>query len=238
MKSERKVYVSAPGRDFLGPYLHRALAGTEAVDTAVEAARCVMISSTEIYMPSEGVLLDEAAPVDASSEWTAHEEAFVAQCHAAGRKPLILRCADIVGTGMTGRPRKLVEMIWRGTLFHFKGNEARVSAVHATDVAAAVAALVELPEETGGIFNITDGDNPTFRDFVDSLAYRMKDKRVSTLSTRGQLWLGRLLYGRRLYGSFTRERTFDCSALCRVIDYKPTPVTRYLRTHVYDDSSL
>lgn len=238
MKSELKIYVCALGRDFLTPYLRRAMPDAVLTESAAEADRCVMISSTDIYAPAQGSLMDESTATDTSSEWAAYEAEFTAACRAACRQAFILRSADIVGTGMTGRPRKLAEMIWRGTLFHFKGNEARVSAVHATDVAAAMAAVAALPVETGGIFNITDGDNPMFRDYVDSLACRMKDKRVSTLSTRGQLWLGRLLYGRKLYGSFTQERTFDCAALCRLIDYKPTPVTRYLRTHVYDDSSL
>lgn len=231
------IYAYAPERDFIMPYLQRALDGavfSEAPDTA---DRCIMISSVDIYQQQEGNLIGEDAETDHNSPWTAYEKRFAEMCAAAGKAYIILRSADVVGTGMSGWPRELAERIWKGSLMHFAGNEARVSVVHATDVARTVAALCE-SSTTTGVFNITDGDNPTFRDFVDSLAFRMKDKHVSTLSTKGQLLLGRIFYGKRLYRKFTTERTFDCSALCRVIDYRPTAVTHYLRNHVYDESSL
>lgn len=231
-----KIYIYNPEREFLDPYLKRSLGFADIVDKAEDAERCFMISSTDIYRAPEGNLIGEDAPTDSSSPWAAHEKAFREEC--GDRPAVILRCADIIGTGMNGWPRELAERIWKGSLMHFAGNEARVSVVHAADVAAAVAALASAEIATNGIFNITDGDNPTFHDLVDSLAFRMKDKHVSTLSTKGQLWLGRLFYGKRLYRRFTLERTFDCGALCRIIDYRPTPVTEYLRTHIYDESSL
>lgn len=238
MKKGLKVYVFSPERDFLKPYFGRALQGFESVDTPEEADRCIMISSVDVYAAAEGNLIGEDSPVDTSSRWYALEQDFTGRCTACGRPSVILRSADVIGTGMTGWPRELAERIWKGSLMHFAGNEARVSVVHAVDVADAVAALAACAEFPAGVYNITDGYNPTFRDLVDSLAFRMKDKHVSTLSTKGQLWFGRLFYGGRLYRRFTTERTFYCAALCRVIDYKPREVTEYLRTHVYDDTSL
>lgn len=231
-----KIYIYNPEREFLDPYLKHTPGIADRVDNAADADRCIMISSTDIYQAEEGSLIGEDAPTDRASVWAAREKAFLEDC--ADKPAVILRCADIIGTGMTGWPRELAERIWKGTLMHFAGNEARVSVVHATDVAAATAALASAETAPQGVFNVTDGDNPTFHDLVDSLAFRMKDKHVSTLSTKGQLWFGRLFYGRRLYRRFTLERTFDCGPLCRIIDYRPTPVTEYLRTHIYDESSL
>jgi len=231
------VYVYIPGREFLVPYLRRALPDIVFVDTADNAERCIMVSSVDVYRQPEGTLISENAEIDYDSQWAEYENFFENNCTTVGKPYIILRSADIIGTGMTGWPRELAEKIWKGSLMHFAGNDARVSVVHATDVASAVAALCT-SEVTEGVFNVTDGDNPTFHDFVDSLAFRMKNKHVSTLSTKGQLLLGQIFYGRRLYRKFTTERTFDCSALCRTIDYKPTAVTYYLRTHIYDESSL
>lgn len=231
------VYVYIPERDFLMPYLQRAMGSAVFTGSPDAAERCLMISSVDIYKQPEGNLISEDAAIDSGSPWADYENRFAEMCKSAGKSCIILRSADIIGTGMSGWPRELAERIWKGSLMHFAGNEARVSVVHATDVAKAVAALCS-SDTTEGIFNITDGDNPTFRDFVDSLAFRMKDKHVSTLSTKGQLLFGRFFYGKRLYRKFTTERTFDCSTLCRAIDYKPNAVTHYLRNHVYDESSL
>ncbi len=49
--------------------------------------------------------------------------------------------------------------------------------------------------------------------------------------------IARFLYGPK-YRTWTTERTFDGSAICRALDYTTTPVCEYLRTHVYDEQSL
>lgn len=238
MKKELHLYVVAPERDFLLPYLQRAVPEAVFVDSPTIADRCFMISSVDVYAADCGTLIDEKAAVDASSVWSCREAEFTDTCRAARKTAVILRAADIVGTGMTGWMRELAERIWKGTLLHFKGNEACVSVVHASDVAAAVAAAARLESNPEGCYNITDGDNPAFHDLVEALAFRMNNKHVSTLSTKGQLWLGRFFYGRRLYRRFTTTRTFDCSAFCRLTGFQPTAVVSYLRTHVYDESSL
>ena len=232
-----KVYLYAPERAFVEPYMRRAMPGCEFVSSPADADCCVMLSSVDVYSLQEGTLIAEDSPVDEQSDWHTLESRFRSECAAASKAPVVLRCADIIGTGMTGWPRELTGKIWKGYLMHFAGNDARVSVVHATDVAQAVAALVKGGAQEA-VYNVTDGANPMFRELVDSLAFRMREKHVSTLSTKGQLWFGRILYGRRLYRRFTTQRTFDCSALCRDVDYRPTPVTEYLRTHVYDESSL
>lgn len=236
--NEPHIHIYAPERDFVLPYIRQALPNAIHVDTPADADVCIMLSSTDIYAADNGFLIDEKSRLDTSSVWFDREKAFAAACRSAGKRYVILRCAGIIGTGMTGSPRRLAEMIWRGTLMHIAGNEAHVSVVHATDVANAIATMVSDGIGDDAIYNLTDGENPAFDDLVDSLAYRMADKRVSSLSTRGQLWLAPLLYGKRLYRAFTTNRTYDCSAFCAAYGFTPTPVCRYLRTHNYDDTSL
>ncbi len=229
------IYVHTPGREFLWPYIIKAASAHTLTDNAGEADVAIMVSSTDIYTPGELLLAAESTPANPDSAWIGHESAFAAGCENC--RTIILRCPNVIGTAMTGFPRELAESIFRGTFFHFKGNEARVSAVHAADVAAAIAALAEMPTAEG-IYNISDGENPTLHDLAEAIAFRMNNKRISTLSTKGQLWFGRLIYGKKRYSTYTTSRTFDCSRLCRTIDYRPTPTTEYLRTHVYDENSL
>ncbi len=230
---ETRVYIHAPERTFIFPFIREVASDFTLVDSPEEADTAIMLSSVDIYGPSEGLMMAENEDIDTASPWHIAEEEFLRQCAVSGVKTAILRCADIIGTGMTGRPRRWVEGIWRGTLLHIKDNNACVSVVHATDVAQAVKLVVE--KDITGIFNITDGTEPRFDDVLEALAYRLSNKRISTLSTRGQLWLGRLIYGRTRWQSYTTSRTFDCSAFTALSGYSPVPVIEYLRTHNYEE---
>lgn len=243
MKSD--IILIDKGFEFIRPYVQAALPAGTIVHTtfAGEGASdvAVMLSSTDIYSPgAEVVLAGETAPTAADSTWAAAERDFLASAKAAGLRAVILRCAPVVGTGMQGFVRNLASDIWRGIFFHFPGNETRVSVVHATDVAAVInrvyaGACGESTEPV--VYNLTDGANPTLHDLAEALAFRMDEKRISNLSTRPQQMIARLLYGPK-YRLWTTERTFDGSAACRALDFTPTPVCEYLRTHVYDENSL
>lgn len=227
---------------FLQPYLARALSGFSILDPAdtADADLCIMVSSTDIYGAGEFVNIDESTPIDENCIAAIREKEFVDLAKKHIKPAVILRCANIVGTGMTGFPRELANAIWRGTFFHFPGNEARVSTIHAADVAAITALVAEknFTIDNIHIFNLSDGDDPYLHDLAEALAFRMSNKRISTLSTGPQQWLGRIAYGKRKYSSYTTTRTISCVALHSVIDYSPTPVCQYLRTHNYDESSL
>ena len=241
MISELLLY--APEADFVEPYIRRALPGVtiSTPETANTPQLAVMISSVDIYDP-------QATPEDASentplapaSHWADREKEFAATTRRHGLKPLILRCADIVATGMTGFPRHLAEAIWKGTFFHFPANEARRSVIHAADIADLVQSVAAsgLPAADSLIYNITDGTNPTIHDLAEALAFRMKNKRISTLSTGPQQWMGRIIYGRRRYSLYTTTRTYSSAAAALDMAFRPTPVCEYLRTHTYAENSL
>lgn len=231
----------APEAQFVEPYIRAVLPGVDIRGICDgEADLALMISSTDIYGPGECNLTAETEPVDDTSVWKSREEEFCRTAAAKGLKPVVLRCPDIVGTGMTGFARHLAESIWRGTFLHFPGNEARRSVVHAVDLGRIARALADggLPTREKLVYNVTDGENPTIHSLAEAMAYRLGNKRISTLSTRPQQWFGRMVYGKRRYALYTTVRTFSSEALCADLAFSPTPVCEYLRTHVYDENSL
>lgn len=239
------IIIIDKGYEFIRPYVRAALPAGTVVHTVFPAdeapSLAVMLSSTDVYSPgAEVVLAGEGAAVAAGSPWAKAESDFVAAANAAGARAVILRCAPVVATGMQGFVRSLAADIWRGVFFHFPGNETRLSVVHATDIAAVIGRILAggLGEGSApAVFNLTDGVNPTLHDLAEALAHRMDEKRISNLSTRPQQLIARFLYGPK-YRTWTTERTFDGSAICRALDYTTTPVCEYLRTHVYDEQSL
>lgn len=233
-----RTLVFCPDRQFLAPYMGRAF-GHETVfvcaqlpaELPVDVSRAVMISSTDIYAVTRGRNLDESTPLLGSSPWNGLEQDFTRFCASNNLRPLLLRCANIVGTGMNGLPMRLARGIDNGTLFHIKGNEAEISVVHAVDVAAVACRLAG----TEGIYNVTDGCHTRIDALIDALAFRMNDKTVFSLSARP----ARLLYGKTYYGILTDTLLFDDGALVQATGAMPMhPVCEYLRTHVYDESSL
>lgn len=137
---------------------------------------------------------------------------------------------NTVGTGMTGLPMAIARGIASGRYFHITGNEARLSTVHATDLARAVG----LSLGDGGRYFISDGTDPTFTDFAEALAVRLDHKRIFTLKEKYARWL----MPASLRKTITTDDVADCTAFTARFDFSPTPVTEYLRTHTYDDSSL
>lgn len=252
MKQNRyKLLLFAPGREFVAPYVMQSLpdwdvlvlSGADVAGSSLPAANAaVMLSGTEVYdIPDAGAEnVDESGDVNCSSKLYKLETTFLETCNRDGIRHLVLRCANTVGTGMTGLPMEFARWIYRGWLMHFPGNEARISVVHACDVAGCVASFARKsdPLLSGAVLNITDADNPTVHDFLEALAYRMNQKRISVLGTRPQQWIAARIYGRRKMHLLTTTVTFDGSKVRSMLGVGPVKVTDYLFNHIYDHSSL
>ncbi len=257
----RKFLLLCPGREFVVPYVERELGDGWQIVTrladADDAERAVLLSSTEIYTATQGSDIDETSPIDVESSWHGHERMYQGLCQKLGLRPLILRCANVVGTGMTGLPMDLARGIARGTVCHIATPRAKkstrlrpnpdapdrphgyISVVHAVDVARAAVSL-SLPERqndinaSAGIFNLTDGVETDIDTLIDALAHRIKDKRVGDTSLR---WLKWLTPG-NVYRAMTTTRTYSAAKYLKICATPPVTVTDYLMTHIYDETSL
>lgn len=232
-----KLHV-CPGQSlFVLPYIAREFPGkNDLTDDIASADIAVMLSSSEIYEPSPEAWLDEDSSLVADSELRRREDEFMQRASDASVKAIVLRCAPIAGTAMSGRIMLLAADIHRGFFFHLPGNEARTSVVHASDIARAIRFMVD-NDVQAGIYNITDGDDPSIHDLAEALAFRMKNKRISTLSTKPQQIIGRILYGKERLRRYTQSHLISSSRL-QALGFEPQAVCNYLRTHVYDENSL
>lgn len=183
-------------------------------------------------MPGE----DPQAPVGAvkircAGHAPASDDAeFEKYCSEHALPVATLACCDIIGTGMRGLPRRIAERIARGTLVHIRGNEARISLVHATDVARAVSMLCGCQ----GAYTLSDGREHTMHDLADAIAYRMNDKRLYTVAPR---W-ARLWYGAACYSELTTDHLFESAFAADFPEFVPVDTIDYMHTHVYDHTSL
>jgi len=152
----------------------------------------------------------------------------------------ILRPAHIIGTGMDGIPRQIVNGIARGTYFHVQGNEARISVVHALDVAR----LTRIVAPVGGEYRFSDNCNPTVTELAEALSVRVNHKRIPTLSPKwAQIasrfggWLGGVTTN--LLATLTSDNTVSSPTdLSTLKGFEPRNVVDYLSTHKYDENDI
>lgn len=217
---------------------------TEALTVAPPSCM-VYLSSVDVYGVFRGEGIDETADCDPTTSFGRAkrdvEEYLAEWCDSHGVKLAVLRPAMIVGTGMGGALRRLVNRIYRATYRHVAGNEARVSVVHATSVADAVVSALGLH----GVWNVTDGVDPTRHDLAEALAWRLDNKRIYTVSASKARLMARIGDYIPVTGFTSRSLdtelstlTFDGGKLVAETGFEPVSVTHYLRNHRYDESSL
>lgn len=201
IKQKPVLRVFMPEYKFIFPYIHRELE-----DYEIQEVDSMDIADVAVLNPAGNISPKERAGLT------------------------ILICPNVVGTGMTGVPMEIARRIAGGTYYHLAGNEARLSTLHASDVAKAVACS----RGYDGVYTVTDGQNPTYHDFAEALAWRINQKRILTLSSKWVRWI----ISPVLRKIITKDDLYDGSGFAERFAFKANPVTEYLRTHVYDEKSL
>lgn len=236
--SMQSALVYMPRHPFLLPYFERELQGVQVITDLDEAAGkdlslAVMISSTDIYDAVSGDMLTEETAVKASCEWADDEARFAEFCQSNSLPVTILRCPEIIGTGMRGLAMRMARGIARGTLMHIRGNESKISLIHAVDVAH----YAIDQRLTGRTVNITDGTETSIDQLINALSTRLNDKNVLTIKSA---LFAKALYGNSYYKQLTQKLTFSNALIANLLgdDFKPNVVTDYLCNHIYDDNSL
>ncbi len=130
----------------------------------------VYISSLSVYGLQEGTDIDETTPMNPTTEYGRSkmlvEQELQQWCCDNGVGLTILRPAMLFGNGVHGKAKEMFDAIVQGRYFHVANNNARRSVVMADDVAKAIRLLYD----KGGIYNITDGYDPTVVELADAMA--------------------------------------------------------------------
>lgn len=230
-----KVLIPDDGH-FLIPYLEAAFTGAEIIRDP-DAVGPDGVDTTVIITGNGGALPESIkcrSIVVISSAFDTDERTEAEATEAAKRcgAPIaILRPAEIIGTGMTGLPREIANRIYRGTFFHIPAErEPRISVIHAIDVAraAAIAAGHE------GIFNLSDGTDPTLKELAEAISHRLGHKRIYSLSGRKARLLTRLFPSLLISG----DRMVSMTDSTLFADFRPLTVTDYLTNHHYDENDI
>lgn len=195
----------------------------------------VFISSVSVYGLTNGKLIDENSPLQASDSYgkskVIAEDLIINWGKLNNVKYTILRLPLVVGENPPGNLGAMINGLKKGYYFNIGGVDARKSVVLASDVAKFVipAALV------GGIFNLTDGYHPTFKELSDAICIKLGRRKAlkipywlaKTIAWFGDHMINSLPLNAKNLEKFNLTLTFDDSKARNYFNWQPTSAIFY-----------
>lgn len=195
----------------------------------------VYISSVSVYGLTNGMNISENDPLLASDPYGKSkiqaEKMIREWCANNNVVCTILRLPLIVGVAAPGNLNRMARGIKRGYYFNINKGEAKKSMVLATDVAKHVvkAGLI------GGVYNLTDGCHPTFREISSLIANRLNKETIydmplfvaKILAIVGDLLCIKHIFSSEQLTKLTTSLTFNDDAARKAFGWNPRSVVNY-----------
>lgn len=200
------------------------------------------LSSTAVYDATEGLNFNEETLLITNSDTLKDEKLFSETFRSVPN--IVLRLPELViGTAMDNLGIEMAHQIYKGTYMHIENADGHCSTIHASHIPEAL--LLCINNDITGTYNLTDGTNTPIKDLAEALSLRLGDKRIFTISDKRARFIripGKLFgikgWCSKMYDFKKRNLTFSSEKLLSAINYRPTPVIDYLKTHNYDENSL
>ncbi|ACU62183.1 NAD-dependent epimerase/dehydratase family protein [Chitinophaga pinensis] len=192
----------------------------------------VFISTVAVYGVDEGVLINEQHPLNGDTPYARSkiqaEHYLTEWCGQRDVQLLILRLPLIAGPEPPGNLGAMIRGIASGRYLSIGDAAARKSVVWAGDVAA----VIPVAMKEGGVYNLTDGYHPSFRELETCIATALKKKVPSAIPmgmAKMIAGVGNLLGKRAPVNSdklrkITSTLTFDDGKARRAFNWQPSRV--------------
>jgi nucleoside-diphosphate-sugar epimerase len=197
----------------------------------------VLISSIAVYGQDTGRLINEAAPLLASDPYgksKAEAERMVQSWCNRHQVPFaILRLPLIAGPNPPGNLKSMINGIKKGYYFNIGGSNARKSMVLAESIPPFILPALK----AGGIYNLTDGEHPSFSELALHIANQLgkgKPKNMATSIARTLAMVGdvvgkRFPLNRKSYKKIINDLTFDDAKARRCFGWEAKSVKDHFK---------
>lgn len=202
----------------------------------------VFISSVSVYGLETGLDINEDAPLDATDPYgkskIAAEILVKEWCASHQVKCTILRLPLIAGPNPPGNLGFMLEGLRKGFYFNIGGGKARKSIVLAEDIGNFLISAAQ----TGGTYNLTDGEHPTFFALSRLMANKLNKSFVPNIPYFLAFMLAKLgdILGHKApinslkLKKITTSLTFSDAKARLSFGWKPTPVLKGFKLFSYD----
>lgn len=215
--------------------------GTQNLLTALERSGVpksfIFISSVSVYGVTRGTLIDEQHPLLADDPYGLSKieaEKLIARwCERHNVICCILRLPLIADQNPPGNLGAMIKGISRGYYFNVANGKARKSIVLAHDIARIIPSATQI----GGIYNLTDGYNPSFSELSALIAsqlgkvkpYEIPEWIAKLIAKAGDLFGSRAWINSAKLHKITTDLTFDDSKAREKLGWNPTSVLDALK---------
>lgn len=221
-------------------------AGTYNLLKALQKARklpraFVLVSTVAVYGLEAGELVTEDAERVAADAYGASkreaEDIVMDWCSRLGVRYCILRLPLVAGRRPPGNLGAMVEALKRGRYFRIGRGDARRSMVWAADVGR----VLPRAAQAGGIYHLTDGHHPSFRELDTAIATALRRRPPRSLPLGAARILARLGdAGERVFRrpspldtakllKMTRSLTFSDQKARSMLGWDPSGVLEHVR---------
>lgn len=216
--------------------------GTKNLCAALEAAnkmprQFVFISTIAVYGLEEGENIDETFPLKGSSPYAKSKilaEQFLQEWTSKHNIILtILRLPLVAGPKPPGNLGAMIKGIQTGKYLSIGKADAKKSIVWAEDVAKLIPHVASI----GGVYNLTDGQHPTFGQIEQEIARLLSSKPpikvplwfAKCLAMVGDVLGQKFPINSRKLLKITSTLTFNDQKARREINWNPTPVLQNIK---------
>lgn len=200
----------------------------------------VFISSVSVYGLDFGSKIDENTFLGAKDSYgiskIESEKIVLDWCKKHNVVCTILRLPLIVGPNAPGNLGAMIKGIKKGYYFNIAGGKAKKSMVLAEDVAKTILRVSEI----GGIYNLTDGYNPSFEEFSIFISLQLgKDKpnnipfwMANLIAKIGDLFGSSAPLNTKKLVKITSELTFDDTKAREKFGWNPKSVLKGFKLNI------
>jgi len=192
----------------------------------------VLISSVSVYGVEEGELIGENHPLLAEDPYgkskIAAEELIIDWCQRHHVIYTILRLPLLAGPNPPGNLGAMIKAVKKGFYFNIGKGAARRSMVRVEDVAEFIKQVFAI----GGIYNLTDGEHPSFKDLSFAISKQINKRSslslphgfVKTLALAGDLLGGKFPITSKKLNKMTKTLTFSDQKARLQVNWNPKSV--------------
>ncbi len=138
----------------------------------------IFVSTVAVYGCEEGENIDESHPLNGNTPYALSKiqaEQFLTEwCKKNNVILSIIRPSLIAGPNPPGNLGAMISGIKSGKYLSIGGGKARKSVLMVNDIPV----LIELLKDKGGVYNVCDDSQPSFKELEDSIASQLGGKRV------------------------------------------------------------
>jgi nucleoside-diphosphate-sugar epimerase len=136
--------------------------------------RMILFSSINVYGPCPGIIPNEDSEprpigIYALTKLRAEKLVLEAKRSDGDSMGVVLRLAAVYGPRLKGNYRRLIKALDRRRFIQIGPGDNRRALIHENDLACAALLAARHPAAANRIYNVSDGNNPTFREILQAI---------------------------------------------------------------------